>query len=430
MFLISLAYILDFAINEKYFYEAMGFYNHTNYTEKEKLNEDEELNPYLEVTITLKNDNFTIMSKYEEEYKKDHIDKKGKSIYKIKGKADSIHLLVFFFCGEDKNCTLFKKYIELFRWSEFGNIHLEYPGYKIDHLNDPPIYKDKAKTFDIDFHLEDIYQPVVYYFDWEVIKYKDQKSLFDTFTNRQTEYIFGHLKNDKPGTEIYLYGTEDFANNWNIKEKHFLPLIDIKFSNNHDEYLLYKRKKIEFLDVLANIGAILSTVRTIFVVFFSFYSKNFNNYKVVGKILDYPKEPIKKIELTTKFKDDISLNEKVVEDENMNKIKNSEPLINKPLNDNNFKHSDINKNDDSSFSLDKLSFIDFLYNNIYLNCCKKKRNQEVINMVNDIIYKYLSIDSLIYNQMKLENLFKDYKWNNSMLNDIQNNPMIIKLKNT
>ena len=32
--------------------------------------------------------------------------------------------------------------------------------------------------------------------------------------------------------------------------------------------------------------------------------------------------------------------------------------------------------------------------------------------------------------MKLENLFKDYKWNNSMLNDIQNNPMIIKLKNT
>ena len=166
--------------------------------------------------------------------------------------------------------------------------------------------------------------------------------------------------------------------------------------------------------------------------FFSFYSRNFNNYKVVGKILDIPKEPIKKIELTTKFKDDISLNEKETEEnENMNdNNKKSEPLINKPSNDNNIKNSDINKNDDFSFTLDKLSFIDFFFNNIYLNSCKKRRNQEMINMVNDIIYKYLSIDSLLYNQMKLENLFKDYKWNNSMLNDIQNNPMIIKLKNT
>ena len=30
MFLISLAYILDYAINEKYTYEALTFYNHTD----------------------------------------------------------------------------------------------------------------------------------------------------------------------------------------------------------------------------------------------------------------------------------------------------------------------------------------------------------------------------------------------------------------
>ena len=114
----------------------------------------------------------------------------------------------------------------------------------------------------------------------------------------------------------------------------------------------------------------------------------------------------------------------------MNIIKYSEPFINKPSNDNNIKNSDINKNDDSSFTLDKLSFFDFLYNNIYCKCCKKRRWQEIINIVNNTIYKYLSIDSLLYNQMNLENLFKDYIWNNPLLNNIQNNPMIIKLKNT
>ena len=41
----------------------------------------------------------------------------------------------------------------------------------------------------------------------------------------------------------------------------------------------------------------------------------------------------------------------------------------------------------------------------------------------------MSIDSLLYNQIKLENLFKDYKWNDPELNDIKNNRMIISLKN-
>ena len=117
-----------------------------------------------------------------------------------------------------------------------------------------------------------------------------------------------------------------------------MPLIGLAFTNNHDEYLLYKRKKVQILDVLAKIGALFSTIRTIFVVFFSFYSRNFNNYKVVGRILEYPKKPIKKIELTTKFKDDISLNEKETEEnENTNVIKYSESLINKPSNHNNIK---------------------------------------------------------------------------------------------
>ena len=60
----------------------------------------------------------------------------------------------------------------------------------------------------------------------------------------------------------------------------------------------------------------------------------------------------------------------------------------------------------------------------------KIKNQEIINTTNEIIYKYISIDNLLYNQLKLENLFQDYKWNNPKLNSIQNNKMIMKLKNS
>ena len=43
--------------------------------------------------------------------------------------------------------------------------------------------------------------------------------------------------------------------------------------------------------------------------------------------------------------------------------------------------------------------------------------------------KYLSIDSILFYQMKLENMLIDYKWNFSILNNIEKNKLIKKLKN-
>ena len=80
----------------------------------------------------------------------------------------------------------------------------------------------------------------------------------------------------------------------------------------------------------------------------------------------------------------------------------------------------------------KYFFGQFFLNNIYCKnckiCSKYKEQQEIINLCNTINMNYLSIDSLLYNQMMLENLFKDYKWNNSLLNNIKNNDLILKLK--
>ena len=68
-------------------------------------------------------------------------------------------------------------------------------------------------------------------------------------------------------------------------------------------------------------------------------------------------------------------------------------------------------------------------NNIYNKSCCEINEQEIIGLINEITAKYLSIDLILYNQIMIENLFKDYHWNETKLNDFNNNEDIIKLMN-
>ena len=221
-------------------------------------------------------------------------------------------------------------------------------------------------------------------------------------------------------------------------KEYYFTVFTVKCFNKHYEYILYERKKVEFLDVLANIGALFSTIKFFFALAFSYYSKNFCNYKILGKILASPKYSIKKIELSSDFNPSISPKIEENQDIQTKDIDNKEKLIDNNSNENKIiiKESDVNIDNENnkidetnSIVLNKLSFIDFFLSDIYSKCCKRKRNQEIINLVNEIVYKYLSVDALLYNQMKLEGLFKDYKWKNSSLGNILNNMMIKKLKN-
>ena len=52
-----------------------------------------------------------------------------------------------------------------------------------------------------------------------------------------------------------------------------------------DEYDKYIRSEIGFLTVLANIGALFSTFKVVIAVFYQFYSKRYDNYEIIEKIL-------------------------------------------------------------------------------------------------------------------------------------------------
>ena len=75
---------------------------------------------------------------------------------------------------------------------------------------------------------------------------------------------------------------------------------------------------------------------------------------------------------------------------------------------------------------EKINFFQFFLGNVYFKWCKKRREQEIIKICNEIISKYLSINNILLNQLIFENLLKDYKWNNPALNDITKNELISK----
>ena len=59
-----------------------------------------------------------------------------------------------------------------------------------------------------------------------------------------------------------------------------------------------------------------------------------------------------------------------------------------------------------------MRFYDFLTHELYFKCFGQSKKQSLIDSCNYIVEKYTTIENLIYNQIRLVNLLKDYKWNN------------------
>ena len=53
-------------------------------------------------------------------------------------------------------------------------------------------------------------------------------------------------------------------------------------------------------------------------------------------------------------------------------------------------------------------FLDFLIHTFYCNCCRRSRKQNLIGSCNNIVAKYVTIENILYNQIRLEYLWKDY----------------------
>ena len=198
--------------------------------------------------------------------------------------------------------------------------------------------------------------------------------------------------------------------------------------NDQNDHYKYIRKEKSFLDVLSNISALGSTILSLLSLAHEFlYSQNYDNYKIIENILTKKlgvnikhdeekkeKNSEQKIELRT----DLITNISEEKEEGKIFVDNDEKEI----------EEEKVKNSTEKLDLPSLHFFDFIINKLYFKFFGYSRKQSLINSCNDILEEFISIENIVYNQMKLENLWNDYKWNNPQYEIKEKNDLMLNLK--
>ena len=215
-----------------------------------------------------------------------------------------------------------------------------------------------------------------------------------------------------------------------IDDKKFKLIGQINFSLKPINWERYKRTKKSFWATLSYICSIGSTIYSaVQTGFLLLYSKNFDNYKIIHNLLHNEDPKLKTNKKITKEMKQLSSSDFLLSTppdyDNINNYEKDEQKIE---NEKTKITQEEEQTDDSDINFPKLSFISYIFNNFYFkNCCNMK-NQTIISKCNEIISKYYSIENILYNQILMENLMKDYKWNDPKLKKIERNELINNLK--
>ena len=433
MLIISFIYIIDYIINDKYNFESTTIFNEFS-SEFKVINFDDirnnisesEINPSINFGFELFNVmNETLSDNY---VLYDYANRKfiDRNFSLIKRKVSDLSIGILYKCENESYCPM-NSDEENFLF----NLQIKYKGFKLDHQSKG---KPLETNNDIYFSNDCMFLygfMTFYYLEWGIIKYKEEKGItriFDKMFGKTNELTAGYIESSQY-FNLLVPDDIDTIQDKDSNNHYFKVLGLVQMRIPYKKYVEYNREKITVLDVISTIGALFSTIYFPFTFIFSLYSKNFTNYKILEKILqtnyNFPKSRELKEKDIPKEKNDI-----------MNDINNLSPLINDEqklvINDDEEKSNekkDINIIDDENKNFKKLRFVNFFINNFYYKCCGEIRIQEIISLCNEILAKYMSIDHILYNQIKLENLFKDYKWNTPSLNNIKNNEYITKLLN-
>jgi len=417
---ISAIYVLNYFLNDKYDI-TYALIKNTDVNENEINEKGDENNPLLEFSFDLLNakleggnislsDNFYLIDANTQNI----FERKTK--YKIR--PSDVALGIIYKCN-DNNCTL----DESDETDMCYYLQINYTGFKIDHQSDSiPLETNNSKYVFSEEYPFLFGQTTIGMINWEVLRYKEERGilgLFDPIFDIKSEFVSGFFESYR---SVSSEKTKDIYNRNNVLAAKMLGVFGIQ--NEHKQYTEYKRQKVSVLDVVANIGALFSTVFACFLFGFQFYSKNYDNYKIIESVLSV-KQP-KSNKKTTYIELGDQINDPNYKKEDKNDSGN-EPLI---INDS---PTDINEDEktdkEKESSIQKLSFKHFFLNSFYSECFKFQKEHKVLEICGDVLAKYSSIELLLYNQILFENLIKDYKWNNPELRNVENNELLFKLKN-
>ena len=194
---------------------------------------------------------------------------------------------------------------------------------------------------------------------------------------------------------------------------------EVFFRINKYNWSHYKRTEKSILETFSYICSIgLVGLNIVTKMIFLFYSRFFDNYKIVQHLLFGNDTLIRRnIEISKK------LTNKKQEPLNIN-LSNSENVDENGIDYENKSQPEENVGQPDLNFPEKLSCCSFVF-----NCFCDKKNQILMSKCGDIISEYYSVEKIIYNQLLMENLIEDYKWNNIKLKNIRENKSIISLIN-
>lgn len=419
MALISIIYIFTFIKNDKYLIEYSPVFYTSDMLMDLIKNQGEIYNPSFDLTINFSiipeelSDKYLLYDIYDEKYIKGNYSE-GEITFKVKKNILYFPFDIIYIC-ENESCS---EEVPPQTGYAYSISSQKYIIKSQDNIPIQMVDEERILAYD-----HQIFTPFYYLYSFNPIIYSEASGGFSNFfdSNAKKIYSNGDYEFEKRD-DIFLDTYQ--RDNLNIKVIITFELAGI------GTIAEFKRTKIEFMDVIVKIGSLFMTIKSIFSVLLIFYSNNYSNYKIIQKIINIKNNKVQNIELSN----NIHINNEIqnISNENNNievpLIKESQESKNSDQNDN----LNINEKDTDSIEenniLPKLSFFDFYFNNLYFKICKRNKKQEMINICNKIIFKYFSADFIIANLIKLENLFKDYRWNNPELNNIQNNYLINQLK--
>ena len=329
---------------------------------------------------------------------------------------------------------------------EFGEnfeVNLTYKTFYLDHQNPVCPFKKIVIYKYLRFNFE---KNFILYMNWEFTKYKEKNDIFKIFSNylrRPIQFLDGRLTINDLKEEK---NDGEYNNEYIIDGVIHKYLGSIVIFNSRDTIHEYLRQKREWLSVLATISALANSFYSIFVRFFYFiYSKKYDQYKIFKNILLLDAKIKKSDSILLSEASNLKLNnfslekkvEKALEVREIQVI-NSNKSDSCSSTNNNDKGSECpttekeekdEEVDNNNLHLPKMPFVNFIFNNLFIDKCSNSNKQKLINLSSKIIYKYYSIENILYNQIKFENLLNDYKWNNPKLKNVQNNKTILEIRN-
>ena len=329
---------------------------------------------------------------------------------------------------------------DLYQINYFTNtisLYMYYNGFILDHQNKTaPLYRLKGKEVSHSFiPVFDLFNPSIRVHTWTNVRYKEEKGLLSMFQNEEDNDYIGLIMKSYDYSEMSgLNGDEKiFISAYDVKSRSFhnyKVLARLRFEIDFAHYDEYKRIPKSFWDTVANICSLCMTILNgLSFSFVNYFSNNFDNYKIMQKILfnhNNDKKERNNNEIVEPI-NDININENLIDNgssEDRNAL-----IINDEINEENDRVISNNDFIGNNKELPDLHFFDFVFSGLYDDKCCKLSKKELIKKCNQIISKYYSIEHIIYNQMQLENLLKDYRWNNMQLNHFNKNELIAQLKN-